>query len=291
MNKDQEDVFRMYQSVHEVLKSNNSIWSAIIPFGNAVNTLKTYIDELSDLRQRQLEDVSGIAADKKTKRMQMEELAFQIQAIVVFYASTTANIKLLAKVDFNRSDYTLARSNEVAGICEQVHDAAASNAAALLPFGLTAAMLNSFRTSIDEFISIIDEPKATRSRAARATKKIPGKIRRTTKLLKEQLDSGMELYRESHTDFYSKYLKARKIVNTARRRRALKATFVTASTGNVRVQIDGNIKRMTKGKSSVYVQHLDEGKHTLEATGADGGTKKVEFNLVKGETVKLIVKL
>ena len=295
MNKDQQDNFRMYQAVYKVLDDNNGIWNSIVPFANAVNTLNTYIDELSDLRNAQMADIKGITEDKKAIRKKLEDLSYKIETIIVFYASMTDNKKLLKKVNFNRSDYTLETDNGVVGICEQILQAANDNFAALLAYGLTAAMLNDLSVLIDSFTGFIDKPGAAKNEIARATKKIPAKIRRTTKLLKEQIDRIMELFHEPNKDFYTQYFKARKIVNTARRKRALKATFISAADNKaiagLKLNVDGKIKRTTSRTGTVYVQHLDEGKHFVEAIKADGGKTKIDFNVIKGETAKLEVKL
>jgi hypothetical protein len=295
MNKDQLDVLRMYQTTYKVLQTNNAIWISIVPFVNSVNALKTLIDELSDLLARQQQDVSGIAADKKHKRKWLEKLSYQIETIIVFYATTTDNKKLLAKVNFNRSDYTLARDNSLIGICSQILNAAIANAAALLPFGLTAGLINSLQTSIDEFNVCMDKPKSARSDAAEATKKIPLKFRRARKLLNEQLDTGMELYRDQNGSFYSKYFKARIIVNTPRLKRALKATFVSASNqlplAKLKLKIDGKLNKLSSPKGTVYVQHLDEGKHFIEAIMEDGSVRRTDFNIIKGETTTLVVNI
>jgi hypothetical protein len=295
MNKDQEDIFRMYRVALEVLKSNNAVWSGNIPFGNAVAELENNIDDLEELREQQMEDIKGITDEKKARRILLEDLSYKVETIVVFYATSAGNEILLALVDYNRSDYTLARDSEVVGISMQVHKAAAANAAALLPFGLTASMITSLQNAIDSFSEYIDEPKSARSDAAEATKAIPKAIRQTTKLLKQQVDKGMELFRTTNPDFYAKYFKARKIVNTARLRRALKATFVNAENNKaiekVKVKIDGKIKRSSSAKGTIYVQHLAEGKHTLEASRSDGSVVKKEFNVIKRETTKLVVKL
>jgi hypothetical protein len=295
MNKDQEDNFRMYQTVYRVLDDNNAIWNLNVPFTDAVNRLNTYINDLNSLREQQMIDVRGITEDKKAIRKKLEALSFSIETIIVFYASMTNNKKLLKKVDFNRSDYTLAPGADLVGICEQILLAANDNALALLPYGLTAAMINSLRATIDSFVDYLDKPTSARSEAAQATKKIPAKLRRTTKLLDEQIDSGMELFHQLNKDFYTKYFKARKIVNTARRKRALKATFLSAANNKaiagLKLNVDGKIKRTTSLKGTVYVQHLDEGAHFVEAIKADGSKTKIDFNVIKGETAKLEVRI
>jgi hypothetical protein len=285
----------MYQATDSILQSNNAIWNLNLPFSTAVGGLENNIDAIENLRDQQEQDITGVTLDKQNKRLALEDSTYTVGSIIVFYASTINNQKLLRKVNFTRSSLTLARDNELPGMSDQVHQAAVDNAAALLPFGLTAIMTTALGNAITGFVNEISAPRAALSETSAATEQLPPVFVATTKLLEEQLDMGMELYRVSQPDFYSKYHKARIIVNSPTEKRALQAQFVELVSGepieHVNVVVDTDITRRSSKLGNIYVQSLDEGSHNLKGT-LPGFTDGVEaFNVISGETTKLIVKM
>jgi hypothetical protein len=295
MNKRQNAAFKMYGATLGVLQSNNGIWNLNAPFSAAVAALETLIGTIDTCHGKQMEDRKGIADDKKAKRKALNESAFAINKIIVFYASTTDNAELLEKVNFTRSSFNRARDNAMVGICEQVHQAAADKALALLPFGVTATMITDLEDFIADFVSCIFNPQAGRMEVKEATAELKQAFAGTKKLVEEQLDAGMELYSISNADFYTKYFNARKIVKDATRKRALQAFFADAENGDalarVKVRTGKNIQRVSSAKGNMYVQNLEEGSHQLTATLDGYEIAETRFNVIIGETTKLVIKM
>jgi len=295
MNKDQEDTLNMYETTDSVLQTHNAVWVANVPFSAAVAQLVTNIDAIENLRDQQDADTTGVTQDKQNKRQALEDQTITVGNILVFYASTTNNRELLEKVNFKRSALSHARDNELPGMSEQVHQEAVANAAAVLPFGLTAAMTTALRTAIDDFVDYISKPRAAQSEVSAATEQLPPVFDATNKLLDEQLDAGMELYRVSKPDFYAQYHNARIIVNSPTKKRALDVSFVNDATNtpiaHVNVNVDGSISRRSSTLGNIRVQNLSEGDHLLLASLPGYADGRATFHVITGETTKLEVRL
>jgi hypothetical protein len=295
MNKDQEDTLNMYQAADSELTTNNGVWALNLPFAAAVAQLEANIDAIENVRDQQDADITGITEDKQNRRQKLEDETFTIGSVIVMYASTVNNRELLKKVNFTRSELLRARDNELPGMSDRVHQAAADNTAAVLPFGITAIMITALQTAIDAFVDYISKPRAALSETSAATEQLPPLFTATNKLLEEQLDRGMELYRVLHNDFYKAYFNSRIIVNSPTQKRALEVQFVELTSGmpigHVNVKVDTNITRRSSEMGNIRVQDLTEGSHSLTATLPGYTDGSATFNVISGETTKLIVKM
>jgi hypothetical protein len=293
MNKDQEDNLNMYQSVDSVLQTHNAVWAANVPFSGAVQELEDNIDEIEDLRDIQETDNTGITEDKDNKRQALEDDTYTIGSAIAFYASTTNKRELLKKINFGRSELSKARDNELPGMSNQVLEEANTNAAAILPFGITGPMIATFQNSIATYVSYIARPRQALTKSSAATEQLPPFFVNTTNLLEEQLDKGMELFRVSNPDFYTQYFNARIIVNSPTLKRAMQAQFIDSVTSlpiaHVIVLVDLNITRRSSQLGNIRVQSLSEGAHQLKANLPGYQESIVPFNVILGETTKLTV--
>ncbi|HLG36319.1 MAG TPA: carboxypeptidase-like regulatory domain-containing protein [Bacteroidia bacterium] len=295
MNKKQEDTFNMYEAVNDVLQKHSSVWSANIPFSDAVTELENSIEEIGNLRNRQEENVRGIAEDKKRKRKALTQQTYTISSALVFYASSTGNTELLSKVKFSRRKLAKARDNGLIGMSKQVHQAAEDNAAAILPYGITGAHIAALAAAIETFAEYISKPKAALGETIAATKQLAEQFNTTDTLLEEQLDQGMELYSATAGKFYREHFIARIIINSPKLKRALEATFVDDATGealaNVQVAIGKKIRRRSSKRGSIRVQNLKEGTHKLKASLEGYADTLKSFTTVRGKTTKLVVRM
>lgn len=295
MTKDQEDKLNMYETVDGVLQGNDTVWTGNSEFSDAVDDLEDDIEKIGDLAQQQMEDITGITEDKHEARIALEEQIIAVASIIVFWASRGGGRGIVNKVNFGRSELSKARDNEITGMAEQVHEVAADNAAVLVPFGLTPAMITALADAITEYNKHISKPREALTETSAATEQLPPVFRDTDKILEEQLDKGMELFKVSEPDFYTQYFNARIIVNSPTQKRALEVTFTDMVTNaplfHVSVVIDDTIKRRSSKKGNIRVQNLAEGSHTLEADLPGYEHIKVIFNVIAGETTKLVVKM
>lgn len=292
MKKEQEDTLNMYQSTFDILVANAATYAANLPFTTAVGNLDTAIEAIGDLRDQQEEDTKGVTEDKQNNRQTLEEETYTIASVIIFYASGINNRTLLQKVNFTRSELSRARDNELPGMSEQVHQAAVANAAAILPFGVTATMITDLNTSLQTYVDSISKPRAAISDNSAATEQLPQLFADTTKLLEESLDKGMELYRVSASAFYAAYFNARIIVNSPTHKRALEVVFIDSLTEkiitHVKVRV-GSINRRSSKLGRIFIQNLTEGAHTLKAFLPGYKNAEQDFNIISGETTKLTV--
>jgi len=295
MNKTQNDLLKMFGVTLDVCSKQQAVWITNIPFKNAVQELADNITAINNLRTTQETDNSGITGDKKSKRRVLEEQAITVSGIVTFYATSADDNELLIKGRFGKSMLSKARDNELVGMCEQLHQAAADNAAVLLPYGLTGIMITEFADLINEFTRRISSRKEAKTGIAEATKQITLYLKRTRHLLRNRLDKGIEIYKSTAPKFYPAYHKARRIVKSVVQRRALKAQFIdeqsTIALKGVVIIIGSRMRKKSGNTGSIYVQSLKQGKHSLKAVFSGYENVSHNFNIISGKTTKLEIRM
>ena len=293
MTKDQEDILNMYESSDDVLQENNTVWSANIPFKTAVEAFEAQVDTINNLRDRQEANTTGVTQDKENKRITLETRAYQIGSIVAFYGSVSNKRELLKKVSFTQTKLSEARDNELPGMANQIHQGATDNAAALLAYGITDAMITNLQTAIDDFVTYISKPRAAKADTSAATAQMVKAYDDADKTLKEQIDKGMELYRFANDTFYINYFKARIIVNSPTLKRALDVHFedslTHAALEHVSATIDSTIHKRSSNLGNIRQQSLAEGAHSISSTLPGYNALTQPFNVISGETTKIII--
>ncbi len=295
MNKDQEDNLNMQQATSGVLHAFNAVWTANTPFSDAVDELDDGIDTIGEQRDIQLQDNTGVAEDKQLSREDLEDRTYTIGKVIAFYASTIKNRKLFEKVNYTRSELRNARDNEVPTLAQKVHEEAVANAAAILPYGVTGTMTTDLGTAKDSYVTAIGKPREALTESSAATERLVPIFDDQGVLLSERIDNGMELYRESNNDFYTQYFNARIIVNSPVTKIALTVHFEeeigSAAIKHVNVLVDAGVKRRSSTLGNIIVQNLAEGAHTIAATLPGYLPVSEPFNVIAGETTKLVIKM
>jgi hypothetical protein len=156
-------------------------------------------------------------------------------------------------------------------------------------------MTTDLGTAKDDYVTSINKPREALTESSAATEKLVPIYDDQHELLTERIDNGMELYRESANAFYTQYFNARIIVNSPVTKIALTVHFEEEAGGaaikHVSVLVDGSITRRSSTLGNIIVQNLAEGAHTITATLPGYLPASVPFNVIAGETTKLVIKM
>ena len=213
MTTKQQNKLNMYLAVKAVLDANNSIWQPLAAFADGYAGLNTQIGSIQTLEQSQNLDTSGIAQDKQASKVAMATAAIGIALAVRAYAVKTKNNTLAKEVDFNQSDLTGARDTDAVEDCQNIHDAATTNLAALAAYGVTAAKLTALQTAITAFSGLMGKPRQTIASSKTVTQQLSDAFDATDLVLKEELDNLIGQFADTNAGFVSDYQNARTIVD------------------------------------------------------------------------------
>jgi hypothetical protein len=214
MRKELEDRFTMFYAVQNAVDTHSAVWTAMVPYANAVTEFKAKIVAIEEEVEAQSTDLEGYAMDKGEKKEAMVRATLAVASKVYAYAEDNANTVLREKVDVSYSDLIAPRDAVVAQKCQGIHDEANAVVASLAPYGVLPADLTALQGLITRYETVISAPRTAITIRKGATENIERLIREGTAILKNRMDKLMVEYQVSNPDFYQEYFDARIVVNT-----------------------------------------------------------------------------
>jgi len=172
MNTIQEDKLSMYYGVRSTCEKYQSTWVANAIFAASYNIWVGKLPLIETNRDAQTLETTGITTDKTTKRNLMTDKTLFVINRLQSYANVTANSELLESVQYSASDLKKARDTDVVGICNTVLAKANANAAAIVSYGITAALITDLQAAITAYSATLAKPKAAKSQTKTATENL-----------------------------------------------------------------------------------------------------------------------
>jgi hypothetical protein len=164
------------------------------------------------MKQATDKDITGFAKQKDKKMRSVTKLAMGICGALKAFSIVVVNDVLKAEISFVKSDFWLARDSDFITMCNLVLNRGNENAAALVDYGVTDAMLLAFKAAILEYTGMVQDPRS--AIAERKSGKIGVEdLFAEGKEILEVIDGLMEQFVETNKDFYNAYKAAREIVD------------------------------------------------------------------------------
>lgn len=213
MNQVQENKMSMAYAVAQVLDENAAIWNGVPAMVNAHSEFKANISATEMAVSKQVADITGHAMDKAAAEDSMIAKTLSVAGGVMAMATVNGDNGLAEAMNLSPSELRRYRDSVVAQRCMGVHDAATTNAAALVDYGVAAADITDLKTRIDKYVSLIAQPRTKITARKGATAEIGALIRDTMKLLNNRMDRLMQQFAFSNKEFHKHYFDARIIID------------------------------------------------------------------------------
>ena len=310
MNINQEDKFSMYYVVKNTCEKYQTTWTTNAVFAATYNLWVAKIPLIEQNRDAQTLETTGITTDKTAKRNSMTEKTLFMINRLQSYANVVNNPELLESIKYSASDLKKSRDTDVVGICNTVLAKANANAAAIVTYGVTAAMITELQAAITAYSATLAKPKAAKSQTKTATENLTKLFKEADELLVKRLDLDIELFKTSKPEFYSQYKTARIIIPTGGGATSVLGSVNLAGSGEPLkgvsftfvAETNGMMKTAaaTETTKPIVKKSADKGK--FRATWAENtykvivekiGYKKQEVTItvVNGETTNLNIEL
>lgn len=305
MENFEEDKRSMYFSVKVVCNNNKPIWSGLVAFAEAFGEFETTISNIDTQRLIQEGETTGITADKQKVGEEMIQVTLEVAGAVYAYASKIGNNELMKKVNYSHSKLKQSRDSILRDICQLIHDEANNIIADLTDYGKTAQDLEQQQKKIDDFSAIIAKPRVAITSIKTATQKLKELFKTADNILKTRLDKLIEKYKKTQPKFYTDYKSARIIISTGKQTTAL-SVLIKDSAGNPIPNVSATITNIPAGKSKDIINeiskktgvkglfritNLAEGNYKLNIKKLGFVEQTLNFNVVKGETTKVVAVL
>ena len=213
MTDRQENKLSMYLATNAVLGANNTTWAGVPAFVISQGLFNDKISAISKARQIQETETTGVTEDKAQAREAAVVKATVVAAGVFAYASFEDNNTLKEQVNYSPSELRRSRDTILADRLRLIFNTANDNAAAILDYGISAADLIELDDLTTAYEELLQSPRQAIGERSTAKQELEQLFTDGDKILKEQIDKLMELYRTTEVTFYNKYKSARVIID------------------------------------------------------------------------------
>jgi len=213
MTSREEAIFNMFRAARQV-GLDNAVFVATVPaMGIAFTELNTRITSISGLASLQAAVLSGISVDKNQLKDKMALLTFNYSGPGRAWAAQNGNDTNYNALNVTESKIKRTPDDLAGPVCQGVHTLLNANALALVPFGLTAAMLAELLTTITDYVTIVPLPANAVNIRQTYTGNIDDKIKSTSDFLERQLDNIVRGQINVKPDFVHTFFNARDIID------------------------------------------------------------------------------
>lgn len=211
MTKSEENKLSMLEAVYALLQGNTDKTATIPAFAEGETGLQTLIQKIKDTNSQFKNLAAGKTATKHAAEDSLVEAVLEVSNSLFVIARRNKDEELKVKAGINISDLRGMRDTELAGKCQDIATSAADMADELVNYGITADKLTELNNKIAAYQTALGAQESGLAERTAARQALSDLFKQTDELLKEELDSLMELFRNSETDFYNQYQAARVI--------------------------------------------------------------------------------
>lgn len=293
MNSKQEAKLNMFDAVLTHCQTNAAIVATVPAFDAAVNDFENVVDDLQEAAQAEILIITGHAASKTEQKEELISITLDVAGALVAFASANNNTVLKEQANLTYSDLNRLKDELLAPACNNIHDLADANAAALVPFGVTAAKITSLDNAITAYETAVPAPRNAVANRMSVAETIKLKLKEGDEILKERMDKLVIQFKTTEPEFHAAYKANREIIDPGTSTTKLQGVVTDSSNGdplnNVAVQVVGQpfiTSTNTVGEYSLNVPV--PGIYQVQFTKTDYETKtidNVDINL--GDTTEL----
>lgn len=297
--------FNMEQLLRDLFNRNPRIIN-LLPgdFANKLIRFSQNISDIETISEKQQTSRKGIAGKKSILYTNLGIKAYDICTKIEAYAIITGNTVLADEIHFSKSKLTRASASKLRDRSLLIHEKAVANAAALVPYDITAETIAELKSCIDLFVESIPSTRSSRIEAKATTSKLRKLFKENDELL-EQFDLLVVVLRNTNPEFYNSYKDSRKIIDTSSGKlmltahitdaasgegiKGVTATFVSESTNPKATSANGEkpLVKKTANKGIFKVKSLPDGIYTVTIEKPGYKTITVTVSISKGEMTML----
>ena len=292
----QEAKLNSYRATEMHVDGNIAIISGILAFQATYTKIKANIVAIIDAETLKSASLSGIAVGKSNFRQALCKSAAIIAGLVYTYAADTSNTQMLAEMNLSYSTINRTRDDELAPLCQFIHDRANANLDALKDYNVTAAKLDQLQTLITNFSAETPKPRTAISERKTTNANIVTIFKETDKLF-AQFDKQIESLTEENPDFVQTYFSTREIVDPPKMTTQLKGKITAENNGQ---PVRGALVQIVEISISVGANSLGEylikpispSKYTIRVTAVGfQDFEQDEFEIKMGVINNLNIKM
>jgi hypothetical protein len=203
----------MYKAVKSTISGNQESWSALPAFATAYAAFSEKLAQLISLGKSQSFSTEGIYSKKRAVR---RKLTIEILKLAQGLRAMTMDkglIILRQRLNVNRTTLELKSEIKAMEIVEFVLESANEFANDLEDYGISEARIQAAEALRDEFKALMAAPRDAIVKRKEITRSINRLATELDSLLKDKLDTLVNLMEDTHRTFHGNYMDARIVVD------------------------------------------------------------------------------
>lgn len=288
MNARQEAKLNMYRAVLQQSEENTQLIQSVPAFEAAMAAFKTSVAAVLSTVQQQLQVTSGATVSKAAAKKDLCTFTVDVAAAMFAYASATGNLVLKEQSRITLSELLRAKDEVLTPRCRNYFDLAKNNADALRDYGITEALITSFKNALDNYSTAVPTPRNAIAQRAAYRKNLGELVKQADGILKERLDKLVKNFKTSGGAYYNAYKSNRTILNPGKTVTQLKISVTTGAGtaipgAELEVVEQGQVfKSNTKG--NILVKPVSPGTYTLKISAPGYETQTLpEIKITMGQ--------
>ena len=225
MTKNQERTFSMYKNVKDCLTTNSTIATTLPQYVAYYTLFDASVNQIAIVQAQQLQNTTAVqTASKAQLRRECISSIERLLIVINAYTLITQNATLKQQSAAPLSDYKTSADTVFAAQCNNLYDAGFTHKTALEDYGINAAFFADFRSSINDYTTIIATPRQTAISNAATTKALAALFDKAKKELAD-LTILVALKKFTEPAFYNNFIASSKIIDVASKPYALRVAI------------------------------------------------------------------
>jgi hypothetical protein len=201
----------MYEEVVPILESNSDVYADMPVLADAVNELKTLIEQIKNRDLNFIEQTKGETKQKLELEEQLVEKVVEIANGLFIHAKLSGDISLQVKSKVTKSELANASDELLVNKSKLILESAELNKTELANYRITEEVITAATTVLADFTTSIADRATDRANSIASRTELFDLFEKTDDLINEKLDPMVEMYSNDNTNFVNAYKAARVI--------------------------------------------------------------------------------
>ena len=158
-------------------------------------------------------NIKGVAQNKTNLRANLNQLTLNNLTIARAWAIADNNAVLAEEFRVSESGLEKVKDDTIASYCTHRYDLVNANLAAMADYGLTPVLMTTWQDAISDYEAAVSTPREAINVRSTHTDNLKTIFDETLKLLKENIDPVMLIFKTSVPKLYQEYTKARIVID------------------------------------------------------------------------------
>ena len=210
--QDQDNSRMMFEITIRFLDNNNSVWSGMVAFADAVGRAKAGLEAIDKPDDTPQKPTAALTANKAQLRRDLENKTLEMADLLAALAAKNKQDDLAKQVHVTRSSLRQLGDNDLEQTAERIVFLANNNIGELEDYGVDAAV-TALETARKAFQKFKTGPRQAAAQGKGQSQSLPQLIANVGSVFSNEIDKMMTPFEKSNPDFYRGYFAARVIAD------------------------------------------------------------------------------